>query len=569
MRTDFGMTARITRTDGARRTTFAARTAAILLAALASSVAVGVRAQGWFRLYDGAAHLDDVAHTLARDTSGNLYVAGSTTTVSGTTDILLLKYSADGALQWQATADPSAGGDDQALALVLDGAGNAILAGSARAGYDADLVVLKYTPAGALAWQRTFVGTTASDDGAVAIATDGANRIVVLGSTFSSTTGADFLLLQYSADGTLTWQVTIDGGAAAADYPTALAVNSTGDAVATGFSTRSDLTTDVLTIRCTASGTVAWSRLYAGSASDDDWGLDVVLDATGNTYVTGFVETGAASADCVTLKYASDGSLAWDRVFDGSLQDHDSGHAIAVDTSGNVYVGGATRDAAGAFDFLVLAYSNAGGFLWSRSWSGAADGRDEAGLVAADGSGGVLVVGESDGSVGGLDIVTLRYSSAGAVLGQGRFAGSAHGVDSPGGLVVAGPSLGSLVGTSAESTGDDALVLTFDPTTITDVEVEEVALPNEVTLTPFRPHPLRAGGVIRFAVPRPAKVTLEIVNVAGRVVRRLMANEPVGPGHHVHSLERGQLPAGVYFIVLRVQDDISTVTRRQKIVRLP
>jgi Beta-propeller repeat len=50
--------------------------------------------------------------------------------------------------------------------------------------------------------------------------------------------------------------------------------------------------------------TEAWVRRINGPANGSDHGHDVAIDATGNIYVTGWIETSAGNEDCHTVKYS-------------------------------------------------------------------------------------------------------------------------------------------------------------------------------------------------------------------------------------------------------------------------
>jgi len=80
-----------------------------------------------------------------------------------------------------------------------------------------------------------------------------------------------------------------------------------------------------------------------------------------------------------------------------------------VDHAGNVLVTGGSEG-----DYATLAYSNSGVPLWTNRYNGSATGWAEAKAIAVDSSGNVFVTGSSAASASGLppDYVTIKYSSS-------------------------------------------------------------------------------------------------------------------------------------------------------------
>jgi len=89
---------------------------------------------------------------------------------------------------------------------------------------------------------------------------------------------------------------------------------------------------------------------------------------------------------------------------------------IAVDSSGKVFVTGnsqhiGTLEERRYQDYATVAYSNAGVPLWTNYYNGPDNLRDVANAIAVDSSGNVFVTGlSSDGS--NQDYVTIKYSSS-------------------------------------------------------------------------------------------------------------------------------------------------------------
>ena len=94
-----------------------------------------------------------------------------------------------------------------------------------------------------------------------------------------------------------------------------------------------------------------WAKRAGGVSGDS--GFDIVVDAFGNSYVTGHFEgaatfgageanqtmlNSAGPVDLFVAKYGADGTLLWVKTAGGS--EVDQGFAIAVDASGNSYITG-------------------------------------------------------------------------------------------------------------------------------------------------------------------------------------------------------------------------------------
>ncbi len=90
------------------------------------------------------------------------------------------------------------------------------------------------------------------------------------------------------------------------------------------------------------------------------------------------------------------------------------------------------------------------------------------------------------------------------------------------------------------------------------VGVEDVNLdPAAIRLFAW-PSPARSGGHVRFNLPTAGRVTLRIVDVAGREVARPLEQAALGAGAHELALDVARFDAGIYFVQLRTQVASST-----------
>jgi len=223
---------------------------------------------------------DDRAHSMVRDSSGNLYVAGETSSVNfpetsgsssltGDKDVFVSKFSSTGTLLYSVYLGGSK--DDVARDVAVDASGNVYLAGETLSpdfpatggafdttcaananGYcsnSKEAFAVKLDAAGSLTGgYATYLGGTLSDV-AYAVAVDGSGNAYVAGSTNSI------------------------------DFPT------TGGVLQTALSAYNS--NDAFMVKLNAAGSALTYSTYLGGALDDV-PHDIDVDAGGNVFVVGF-----------------------------------------------------------------------------------------------------------------------------------------------------------------------------------------------------------------------------------------------------------------------------------------
>src|SRR5262249_20815015 len=158
-------------------------------------------------------------------------------------------------------------------------------------------------------------------------------------------------------------------------------------------------------------GVPIWTNIY-GTYYPGDQANAITVDDSGNVFVTGYVATSTlltSPLDYATVKYSNAGVRLWNRRYSGPGNNDDQAGAIAVDSSGNVFVTGYSQINATSSAWATLAYSTSGVPLWTNRYSGSANGYIGASAIALDRNGNVFVAGSSyDGT--NTAIVTIKYS---------------------------------------------------------------------------------------------------------------------------------------------------------------
>jgi hypothetical protein len=187
-----------------------------------------------------------------------------------------------------------------------------------------------------------------------------------------------------------------------------------------------------------AEGDVIWTRTHNGSANSCDGGYGIAVDASGNVYVTGCEYVIGEWFNIWVRKYDSDGNEIWTRTYNGTSNDWDEGHGIAVDRSGNVYVIGDEYVTGESSNIWVRKYDSNGNEIWTRTYNGTGNGWDEGYDIAIDGSGNVCVTGYESVTEEGRNIWVRKYDTDGDVIWTRTYNGTTDGSDVGNGIAVDG-----------------------------------------------------------------------------------------------------------------------------------
>jgi hypothetical protein len=399
----------------------------------------------WQRTYDGRLRSSDGFTSVVTAGDGGAYAAGYTAvSFVNRSDMLLVRYAADGSRSWVRRWNGPRSGSDQCWDLARDGQGGLYLVGR-TAGRGGDAAILRYASDGRLIWSRRFDAGTSWQDDARFVRTVDHDGVFVVVESWSGTAYRT-RVLRYSQAGERVWMKALAPGARVSGATTdadgnlylsgwaASAVGSAArlDSFSPGGSLRWTvrLPGDAAFTRATAvadrrSGIVwtmdsstAAAELGHGSVSaspytpfarqwNGDPGLtppyelaDVSGTRDGGAVAVGRTRSGTLDAGFV-VRFSATGavasSIAW------SDPAGCSGDLVATSSDGSAWIAGRTGPV-----FSVLHYLPGSGLVWRLDYDGRPASRALA--LRATSDGGAYAVGWERAAGGGADAVILRLA---------------------------------------------------------------------------------------------------------------------------------------------------------------
>jgi len=314
----------------------------------------------------------DYGRSIAVDGSGNVYVAGQSSATwgspirpygGGLNDGYVAKLDGSGVLQWNTFLGGS--GTDYCYGISLDGTGNVYVTGYSTATWGSpirpysagtDAYAAKLNGSGVLQW-NTFLGGSGTDYGR-SIVVDGSGNVYVGGYSNGSwgspirayTAGYDAYAAKLDGSGALQWNTFLGGSGT--DYCYGITADGSGNIYMAGYSTATwgspirayTAGYDAYAAKLNGSGALQWNTFLGGSGTD--YGRSIAVDGSGNVYVGGYsngswgspIRAYTAGYDAYAAKLNGSGVLQWNAFLGGSGADY--GYGITVDGGGNVYSAG-------------------------------------------------------------------------------------------------------------------------------------------------------------------------------------------------------------------------------------
>ena len=287
----------------------------------------------WGTYYGGSG--SDIGQSLTVDASGNIYLTGVTNSTTGIAlgghqmnygsgvDAFLVKFNSNGVRLWGTYYGGS--GYDGTNFCKTDGLGNIYITGYTNSntsiaigghqniiGGGNDAFLAKFNSSGVRIWATYYGGN--ADDGGGSISIDDIGNIYMVGGT-----------------------------------------SSNNNISSNGFQNNSGGAGDAFIVKFNSSGQRIWGSFLGGSQAES--ANSCIVDITGNIYLVGRTAStsgialggfqnyyGGGTNDAFMSAFNSSGNLLWSSYFGGTGTEY--GNSIVMDATGNIYLSGETSSVA-------------------------------------------------------------------------------------------------------------------------------------------------------------------------------------------------------------------------------
>ena len=253
----------------------------------------------WNKTFGGA--MDDHGLAIQQCGDGGFILAGATQSY-GAREAWLIKTDAAGAMQWQQRFCGTRPPGGYFMTVLRTAQEEYVAAGRNYLGQTSDIIVVKTTQDGTVLWEK-LLGDSSCKDSALGIASTSDGNYIITGQREHEATEHDILLMKINSEGEELWTRTFNE---TTYFDTGLSVTETTDggflvAGEIGTTESTPTVTDAILIKTDGDGRKEWHMTLGGSGSESFYDA---LQTPDGGYITGGLTTsyGAGSQDAWVLK---------------------------------------------------------------------------------------------------------------------------------------------------------------------------------------------------------------------------------------------------------------------------
>ncbi len=325
---------------------------------------------------------NDTGYKICVDIWGNFYIVGETSSkdfpiknafqsnLNGANDVFLAKFNASDSLVFSTYFGGS--GTDIGHGIGVDSSGNIYISGtttsddlpvknafSSTSNDISNVFVAKFNTTGSLEFSTYFGGSSSESNAGLAVDSQGNSYLTgyttssdfpmlhAYNSTFSSNSINGYVA-KFNSTGSLVYSTYFSNGFGVLGNP--IATDDNGNCYITGSYQKTLFESDVFIAKFNASGYLTFNTIFGGSGIDS--GNAVVVNNNGSIYVTGdtfskdfplknaYNTISGETVNTFVAEFNPNGEMILDTLIGGSLTD--AGMGIGLDNASNVYIIGYT-----------------------------------------------------------------------------------------------------------------------------------------------------------------------------------------------------------------------------------
>jgi uncharacterized delta-60 repeat protein len=489
----------------------------------------------WVYRYNDSADGGARAYSLVAGPDGNIYVAGTSTSIVSRFTVISLTPS--GGERWVYTYNNPRSSIDWAGSVVVGADGNIYSAGLSN-DMGKHFTVISLTPSGSERWVYRYAAESWANS--VAVGVDG--NIYAAGLDGNG----DFLVVSLAPSGGERWAYSYESTGLSNTEALSLVAGADGNVYAAGWRADTVPGTDFMVISLTGSGAERWVYRYNGPGNSDDCANSLIAGADGNVYAAG-ASTGTGY-DFTVISLTASGSERWVYRYNGPGNSGDGAYSLVSGADGNVYAAGVSAGNEGFDDFTVISLTSGGAERWVYRYNGPGDYVDEASSLVVGGDGNIYAAGPSTGTGANCDFTAISLTSGGAERWVYRYDGPGNSDDyasslvagTDGNIYAAGSSTGS------DSTCDFTVISLTSGSGIAEVGPLAGNIAFGLAVGTIKNRAL----AYTLKLPKPAIVSLSLCDLQGRKLASWQVAVAEGSSQHTRNLP--DLGAGVYFLTAEV-----------------
>lgn len=207
--------------------------------------------------------------------------------------------------------------------------------------------------------------------------------------------------------------------------------NSVNELITVGHTNVSGQGENIFLNKTDADGNVVFQINWNSGSTNNDYGIDLTLDGSGNIYVCGTTDNGGnTNYDAIILKFNSTGTLLNSTIFSGPDGKNDIATSIKWDNSNGIYVAATNENNSTSYDYLLLKYSTGMSFIYSNTYD--YNGLLEVPLGIEVAGSDIFIIGTSASNSIDWDYTTAKFmAGSGVFISDERNSLSSVGLDQP------------------------------------------------------------------------------------------------------------------------------------------